>query len=103
MNYINTSPDLLAKVIAFRENDLNLTVNLDPAIVFIPSDIRAEVWSDYKLLFEVSTLEFDDHNITIIIDRDQVRTLPQNCKCFLIINDVYKLGYVISPELGFNV
>jgi len=102
MDLIDNSPTLLGTVQAFRENDLQLNVDVSPDVSLDLNNIVVEIWDANKVLYTVTDVELNGQIITVNVPKAIVKVLPSVCQCFIKINGNYTLGYKLVPHIGFG-
>lgn len=103
MNQIDTRPQQVASVLAYRENSLPLvaTVNQDDISSAI---IAVELQnSSGKKLYDVTTFTVIDQIILVSFTKQQVKAMPAITHCVISINGVYTYGFKITPQTGFGI
>jgi len=104
MNQIDTRPQQVASVLAYRENSLPLITNVNQEDDISGAEISVELQnSSGKMLYVVTTFTVMGQIILVNFTRQQVKAMPAIAHCVIIINGVYAYGFKITPQTGFGI
>jgi len=104
MNQIDTRPQQVASVLAYRENSLPLITNVNQEDDISGAEISVELQnSSGKMLYVVTTFTVMGQIILVNFTRQQVKAMPAIAHCVIIINGVYSYGFKITPQTGFGI
>lgn len=104
MNQIDTRPQQVASVLAYRENSLPLITNVNQEDDISGAEISVELQnSSGKMLYVVTTFTVLGQIILVNFTRQQVKEMPAIAHCVIIINGVYSYGFKITPQTGFGI
>jgi len=103
MNQIDTRPQQVASVLAYRENSLPLIATVNQEDDISGAEISVELQnSSGKMLYAVTTFTVMGQIILVNFTRQQVKEMPAIANCVIIINGVYSYGFKITPQTGFG-
>jgi len=98
---IDTRPEQVGKVIAYRENSLELEYIIVGDLTGVTVGVELQNSSGMKE-YSVETFELVGNSVFISFTKEQVAKMPAIAKCQVILNDVYKNGFEIKPDRGFG-
>ena len=99
---IDTRPEQVGKVIAYRENSLELEYIIVGDLTGVTVAVELQDSSGMKL-YSVETFERVDNSVFINFTKEQVAKMPAIAKCQVILNGVYRNGFEIKPDRGFGI